>query len=954
LNEFIDQYFDAGFDPFQFGRLACFHQFRDRIGPPPVRQTPFFTTYSLEIGNEKIGIASLDTAWRCTGEPNDVDRGTLLVGERAVREALNDLDGCTVKIAMMHHPRAWLREFDENDCWSLLVREADLILTGHMHRSKPESVRNPLGQAVTSEGGALYVSRTYFNGYCVVRIDRQANTAKFFIRRYEDTRTCFEPATNVAAEGEFVAELASTEAARRLARLSITLQALRPVIHELASEKLVTPESDDMRWSNFSSVYVTIRLSDRSFFERASSDTMAKVGRISEADILNCVAPVVVRGSRETGKTVLGLKLCLDACEGLKPDVKIPVFIDLALMRAGTEYIERKTREFLGRAESPLKVSDYLRDGALFFVFDNFAIRERNKQGRERKIKMVAEFIRRYPSNKFVLLSDMNEADSVGLSEPEDFGFDHTVYYIDALGRTEIRQFGRCWLEPLGMYSEALVNSVERKLATYHLPRTPQVLAIIFWTIGKEGSLGTINEATLLERFIEACLNKSNLREVERGSLDYRIKETFLSHLADDLSLREIPVIPKNELLQFAIEFFQKRSWPSDSAIFVQDLISSGILSESYLEGGSIEVTFRYRCLREFFFARYMIDNQDRFDGIVESAEIVDFDRELDLLTGLLRTDKGIIQRLTARVKELSLQFDSTAVEEAFRSLRFRTFDPLKHISETVETFAKTPLTDADADGLAGEGPAPATTELADRARIRRVRPSSQPASEFLYTALLLSRIVRNSELLPDAESKLNGVSAASEAWTTLTGLGIRLFDLLHDDNGAEDSAPAFREMSETERSQLERTLKCSLPVLGAFAFYLAMGSRLLGEVLEGALKIFPDRADGRRFMLTCVLLNMTFLDGYENDQSVIRIIRGMISDKKANQHHLYLLLEALSLIYHQSGLGDKNRNLIEELMGEVNLSIRGIQPHTRRDFGTVRDRTVQAVRRNLRQKLDE
>jgi predicted MPP superfamily phosphohydrolase len=671
LNEFIDQHIHVGHDHFQFARLTPFHQFRRTLsGVTPIRETPFFATYAVEIDNDKVGIASLNTAWRTTGEPNDVDYGHLLLGERAVQEALRDLNDCTIKIAMMHHPRGWLREFDQNDCWSLLVREADLILTGHIHRSKPESVQNPLGQAITSEGGALYVSRNWFNGYCVIRLDHRTNTANFFIRRYEDAQPSFEPATNVAKNGEFLIELASSEAARHLARLNTSLQALRPMLQKLANEKLITLDVSDGQSSSFASSYVPIRLSNRSIFERTTASTPAKTDRVESR-----------RGAREAGKTVLGLKLCIDACEGLKPDVKIPIFIDLALVKAGTGYIERATREFLGRAELALNVAEAARAGTFLFVFDNFAARERNKDSRQRKIKMVTDFIRANPSNKYVLLSNMYEASRIGISPPEKYGFDHASYYIESVGRTEIRQFGKRWLEPLGMYSEALVLSVERKLATFHLPRTPQILAIIFWTVAKEGGLGAINEASLLERLVELLLNKSSVQEIERGSLDFRIKEAFVSHLADKLGGRDLPVIAKDELLQFAIEFFEKRWWPSDSSVFVDDLIDSGILSEYYSEDGSVEVSFRYGCLREFFSARYLSENHERFNEIVRSNEIADFDRELDLLTGLTKTDHGLIKILAARASELSLGPEAPAVEQAFNRLKFSVFDP-RHIVE--------------------------------------------------------------------------------------------------------------------------------------------------------------------------------------------------------------------------------------------------------------------------------
>ena len=157
LNAFIDSNLKET-QSYHFGRLQNYWAFaKSATLAPAIRETPFFTTHKTDIRGTLIGVACLNSAWRASGEPNDVDYGQLLLGERTVREALNDLSDCEVKIVVFHHPISWLRQFDQLDCRPLLLKEFDLLLTGHTHHAHLKLVDTPTGNAIISEGGALYV-----------------------------------------------------------------------------------------------------------------------------------------------------------------------------------------------------------------------------------------------------------------------------------------------------------------------------------------------------------------------------------------------------------------------------------------------------------------------------------------------------------------------------------------------------------------------------------------------------------------------------------------------------------------------------------------------------------------------------------------------------------------------------------------------------------------------------
>lgn len=65
-----------------------------------------FTTHSLTIRGFDIGIACLNSAWRCSGE-KDKDKSKLFLTHEQVNVAADALDKCLLRIALIHHPFDW-------------------------------------------------------------------------------------------------------------------------------------------------------------------------------------------------------------------------------------------------------------------------------------------------------------------------------------------------------------------------------------------------------------------------------------------------------------------------------------------------------------------------------------------------------------------------------------------------------------------------------------------------------------------------------------------------------------------------------------------------------------------------------------------------------------------------------------------------------------------------------
>ena len=92
----------------------------------------FETTHICETGN-KIGIAALNTSWRCYD--SKIDKGNIILGESQIDNALKEFKdkSCNLKIAVLHHPIDELHPFEVKDIENKICREFDIVFSGHVH-----------------------------------------------------------------------------------------------------------------------------------------------------------------------------------------------------------------------------------------------------------------------------------------------------------------------------------------------------------------------------------------------------------------------------------------------------------------------------------------------------------------------------------------------------------------------------------------------------------------------------------------------------------------------------------------------------------------------------------------------------------------------------------------------------------------------------------------------------
>jgi predicted MPP superfamily phosphohydrolase len=149
----------------------------------------YFYVRRWNMAGRQVAVLGLNSAWLC-GSDKDKSDG-LLIGERQARAALEQAESASLRIALLHHPFDWLREFDQSGSATMLMDQCHFVLHGHLHRTATAQLTSPDGSAMILACGACYETREWPNMCNWVRLNLATGAGTVYLRRYSDARGGF-------------------------------------------------------------------------------------------------------------------------------------------------------------------------------------------------------------------------------------------------------------------------------------------------------------------------------------------------------------------------------------------------------------------------------------------------------------------------------------------------------------------------------------------------------------------------------------------------------------------------------------------------------------------------------------------------------------------------------------------------------------------------------------------
>lgn len=158
------------------------------------------SNFSFNLNEYKVGISSLNSSFLCY---DDNDRGNILIFEEQIKESIELIGECDVKIAILHHPISFLHESESEKIEELLQKEYDLVFLGHTHKQKEFYYQTLIGSCFFSIGKSLNGEEDekidYTNGYSILEYTPNQKI-RAILRKYNHLGEKFIPNSDYGDE----------------------------------------------------------------------------------------------------------------------------------------------------------------------------------------------------------------------------------------------------------------------------------------------------------------------------------------------------------------------------------------------------------------------------------------------------------------------------------------------------------------------------------------------------------------------------------------------------------------------------------------------------------------------------------------------------------------------------------------------------------------------------------
>lgn len=465
---------------------------------------PLYSTYRFEIASKTIGVACMNSAWRSYGEDKN-DLGKLLIGERVLAHAIDDVSACDIRIGVIHHPFGFLNPFEQIDLRRQALRSFDFWLHGHQHEQNFEQVK-PLTEegCILIAGGALYQSRDYHNGYNLISISLEDNKGEIWFREYFDRTKTFAESVAYAEQGIITFEVPKKGVylSRQSKIISQIRQAVNTGITNISGSAIVELSQKP---KTLDTVFVEPPLAIESEESYTSREVVRqgkkKIVKSKEEtlktldNLLKSKDNILFIGKRESGKTSL-LKHIFNLHLNSPQDnvEQIPILINYRDIPQGKDRTLKAIKSQLVGMDIEIDIQSELTSGNCLILIDDFSFEV------DKLLKDFAEFANRYPGNRFVIAIDQLALSDIGVSELPSIGITYQKVYIHSLKRKQIKELVRKWFGDANTSEkniDDLTEQVFSSIMAINVPSSPLIVSLLLIVAEQQSEFAPINRATL-------------------------------------------------------------------------------------------------------------------------------------------------------------------------------------------------------------------------------------------------------------------------------------------------------------------------------------------------------------------------------------------------------------------------------------------------------------------------
>lgn len=538
ISDFINSHTSPALD-----RIDYFYKdFGDLFGGSVVSSNDFYHSHIFDVKGLKIGVACINSAWRSSGKGN-IEKGKIVIGKQTILDSYESISNSDIKICLFHHPLDWLVEEDKSEI-EKCINQFNIILNGHIHESDTKSLIAYNGISLFNTCGKFDNSKDVYNGYSLISTNPYNKECNIILRRYMDyPRNCFDAATNVYKDGKFFAPLGKQDDILALS-YNVTRSISKSFI-EYANSFFVSNITSNELSGSFEELFIPPIFSKFSEYEKelplTGDDKDNKEAYTTEEICSMIDKNIVLLGRKEMGKTTFLRYLTKYYLANFYRYKLVPFIVDVTKTDySGKQVIERACWRFVENfcdseaSFSKEQIISLLKHGHCIVMFDDYENVNENQK------RIIDEFLSIYSNNKFIF----TEKETIGArairETPISPCCEFEKIYMCSLTKGQIRAIAKASVSCINSgENSSLVDKIMLCFRKTALPKTPFVLSMLL-TFCDNSDFAPINEVSVLERFMEAILEKSAPEEIYSKTFDFKNKEDFLIHLVEKM-------IEKNE-----------------------------------------------------------------------------------------------------------------------------------------------------------------------------------------------------------------------------------------------------------------------------------------------------------------------------------------------------------------------------------------------------------------------
>lgn len=630
-------------------RISYFEDFSLRFSGEPTLNKNLVKSYIVHINDVKLGIVCINSAWRSTGI-GEMEKGKMVVGRKLIIDGYESVETADIKICIMHHPLDWLVGADKNAI-EKCINKFDIILNGHIHETSTKIYTSYNGQAIYNTCGKFDNSSDIYNGYSLISINPYNKDCRIHLRKYFDfPRNCFDKAIELQKDGVFETCIGNKK--DELALAYDIVHSIRENFLSYANSYFVSNVAFGKNVKSFDEAFILPTFSKYCEYEKETAYDIDKSEKtLTLEEICNGNKNVLLLGKKEIGKTTILHYIMKNYLSHFNTLHTLPILIDCATVDySGKNVISRAAREFINKfcmdtdSFSQNQIEKLLEAGMCTVLFDNL------EMVKHKELDKINEFISLYNRNKFVF----SERETIGARSFRDVlvapKCEYEEVHICSLTRKQIRSATKQYLVmENNAIDSSLVDKIEICFKNTTLPKTPFVLSLIL-SLCDNYDFTPINEATVMEQFMEFLFEKSSPEEADSRTYDFKIKEDFLMYIVSCMHSQNKYFLSNYEFDNLVSEYHIYRGFSIRDTRFDRIFFERGVLVSF-----DDKITFRYTCMIEYYIAKKAGQDIEFFNEIIENKNYLNYQKELLYYTGLNRNHSEVLKMLQ---NDLNYYFD--------------------------------------------------------------------------------------------------------------------------------------------------------------------------------------------------------------------------------------------------------------------------------------------------------